>query len=185
MDNSDPGGGIAAIFTIAVFGGLIALVIRWVRKRPRYIVDERGERQRVVSWNRGQPVYTPKTWQQRIFEEATLRRQRRWEIVGSAPFVFGPAYLYYYAYTQQSMLLGGIGGILILSATLPGLFYFLPALIKELLYQSDYQGMDGAKVLDAQPGPPPGKDVVESQMAHGSARVASEDEALALLKSKK
>lgn len=186
MDNSDPGGAIAGIIVIGFFGLLIYAAYWRAKNRPRYITDERGERQRVISWNRGQPVFNPKTWQQRVHEEAILRSKRRWIIVGTAPFVAGPIWLAYQAYTEGSGLMGAAAGPLLLYLTLPiGLVWFLPNLLKELLYLSEYQGMEGAQVLDRAPKAPPGRELVETQKAHGDAQLASEAEALALLNSKK
>jgi hypothetical protein len=50
----------------------------------------------------------------------------------------------------------------------------------ELLYQSGFQHMKGARVLDDAPVRP-GLEDVKSQKAHGDGRIASEDEALAAL----
>jgi hypothetical protein len=167
--------------------GVAALGFRtWRRgKRPRFITDERGERQRVDQWNRGQPVYDPKTWQQRIQEEAILRRKRRRALLASVPMavlfivpglwvlatfgIFG-------AYVGLGLLLGG--AVVLLKFVLPPLFM-------ELLYLSGYQGMDGAKVLDRPPVTQPGREIVETQKAHGDARFAGEAEALDLLKAKR
>jgi hypothetical protein len=170
-----------------VVGGFMVACVLWEllrKKKPRFIVDERGERQRVDHWNRGQPVYNPKTWQQRIFEEATLRHARRKILFGAAVGIGIIAALAYGAGQISPML-----SIIVIwgafAGSAPLLFFGVPALVKEILYQFEYQGMDGAKVLDEQPKPPPGREVVETQMAHGDARLAGEAEALALLNSNK
>jgi len=182
MANFDPGLG-AFVLVGTVAGGLFNLWRR--RNRPRTIVDERGERQYVKTWNRGQPVYDPKTWQQRIFEEAALRTERRKAMLMSGPFVFGPLYGIYYAYVSQNifweMATYPLGALAVGMAVM----FFLPAFFRELLYQTGYQGMQGAKVLDRQPTAQPGREVVETQKAHGDARLAGEAEALSLLNSKK
>jgi hypothetical protein len=174
---------------IVVLGGgaLLFVAFLWVKSilrnlfRPRYITDERGERQRVITWHRGQPVYDPKTWQQRIYEEAILSRKRRLKIIGSfgilVPWVGVAIWLARYgALFPYIMIWGGIVGIAQL------LVIGLPALFQEILYQMGHQGIQGAKVLDKQPAAPPGREQVETQKAHGDAQLASEAEALALLK---
>jgi hypothetical protein len=169
----------------AMFAAFIGWDI-WKRRKPRYIIDEHGERQRVIAWNRGQPVYDPKTWQQRIHEEAILRRQRRFYLVISAPFVIGPIWLCVWAYDNTIALVWSATFWLALFVAGPfAVRYFLPALFGEIGYQLGYQGMQGAKVLDRQPKVRPGREVVEEQKAHGDARVASEAEALKLLNSRK
>jgi hypothetical protein len=169
---------------MALLGAGVFLLLRWWRNR-RYVTDERGERQRVIAWNRGQPVYDPKTWQQRVFEEVLVRRERRKWLFGTAPFFLGPLALAYWTFTTEAgVLWGGLSGLLLMSSALPSMFFFIPALFKELLYQSGYQGMQGAKVRDKQPTAQPGREVVETQKAHGDARLAGEDEAVALLNSK-
>ncbi|MEJ0044259.1 MAG: hypothetical protein WDM81_19480 [Rhizomicrobium sp.] len=60
-------------------------------------------------------------------------------------------------------------------------FLYLFAL--ELLYQSGFQRMRGAKVLDPMPQQP-GLEAVRTQMAHGEARLATPDEVLSLLNRK-
>jgi hypothetical protein len=183
MDKDAAGG----VFTAIALLGLLWYAAWWRAKyRPPYITDERGERQRVISWNRGQPVYNPKTWQQRVHEEAILRSKRRWAILGSAPFVLGPIWLAYDAYTGGNPWLGVAAAPLLLYGALPfGLLFFIPNVLKELLYQSGYQGMEGAQVLDGAPKAQPGRELVETQKAHGDAQLASEAEAVALLNSRK
>lgn len=186
MDNTDWGNLFAGAFTIGCFA-LLVYAAYWRRKyRPRYVTDERGERQRVIKWSHGIPVYNPKTWQQRVHEETILGSKRRWAILGSAPFVLGPIWLAYEAYTQSNFWLGAAAGPLLLYGALPfALIFFLPNVLKELLYQSGYQGMEGAKVLDRAPKAQPGRELVETQKAHGDAQLASEAEAVALLNSRK
>jgi hypothetical protein len=187
MDNSDPGGAIFGVLFMVGFFALLGYGAWWRQKyRPRYITDENGERQRVIKWSHGIPVYNPKTWRQRVHEETILRSKRRWAILASAPFVLGPIWVAYEAYTESNPWLGAASYPLLLYGALPfGLFFFLPNVLKELLYQSGYQGMDGAKVTDKAPKPPPGREVVETQKAHGDAQLASEAEALALLTTRK
>jgi hypothetical protein len=150
------------------------------RKQPRYIRDERGERQRVISWSRGQPVYTPKTWQQRVQEEVLLRRERRKAILAfliAAGICGGLAA----AVQDTSPPLSAAIIAVFAVGSLPTIGTWLPALWQEALYQLGYQGIEGAKVLDKAPKPPPGREAVEAQKAHGDARLASEAEALSLL----
>ncbi|MDE2133322.1 MAG: hypothetical protein KGJ49_01845 [Alphaproteobacteria bacterium] len=187
MDNDAAGEVFTAIFMIAVIG-LLWYAAWWRAKyRPPYVTDERGERQRVIKWSHGIPVYNPKTWQQRVHEETILASKRRWAILGSAPFVLGPIWLAYEAYTTGgNPWLGVAAAPLLLYGALPfGLLFFLPNVLKELLYQSGYQGMEGAKVLDRAPKAQPGRELVETQKAHGDAQLASEAEAVALLNSRK
>jgi hypothetical protein len=156
----------------------------WRSRRPRYITDERGERQRVIAWNRGQPVFDPKTWQQRIHEEVVIRRDRRKWIFGGFLWVGIMV-----AVTDWAYQFGDVIGMalfwfcLISSGAI--IAKFVPAFLKEIAYQFGYQGMEGAKVLDRQPTVQPGREVVEEQKAHGDARLAGEAEALSLLNSKK
>jgi hypothetical protein len=183
MENFDPGLGTFLLGGVVV-GVLVNLWRR--RNRPRTVVDERGERQYVRTWNRGQPVYDPKTWQQRIIEEAKLRRERRAILFMTGAATLGPIALAYYAYQTSSSLWGALAGLLLVTFTLPfGIGFFIPNLVKELTYLSGYQGMEGAKVLDRQPAAQPGREVVETQKAHGDARLAGEAEALSLLNPKK
>jgi hypothetical protein len=164
---------------------VVAGLIRWRYKpRPRYIIDERGERQRVIRWHRGQPVYDPKTWQQRIYEEAMVSRKRRLRILGSfgilIPWIGVAIWLGQYgSLFTYVMIWGGIIGIVQLLAI------GVPALFQEILYQFGHQGIQGAKVLDRQPTAQPGRELVETQKAHGDARLAGEAEALSLLRSKR
>lgn len=178
---ANPNDDLGGYVLLAGIAGAIFVAVRR-RMRPRYITDERGERQRVISWNRDQPVYDPKTWHQRVFEEVAVRRERRKWLFGTAPLVIGPLWL---DYAANNWLLGGLGGMLTVTSALPASFFFIPALVKEVAYQLGYQGMQGAKVLDKQPTAQPGREVVETQKAHGDARLAGEDEALRLLASKK
>jgi len=181
MANFDPLLG-AFVFAGIVAGGLFRA---YRRRRPRTIVDERGERQYVKTWNRGQPVYDPKTWQQRVQEEAVVRRKRRRALLASVPlaaiFLFCGFWVlgtfgFFGAYVGLGLLAGG--AVVVLRSV-------LPPLVMELLYLSGYQGMEGAKVLDRRPAAQPGREVVETQKAHGDARLAGEAEALSLLNPKK
>ena len=184
MTNADEHSGVVVVVIVAAI--IVAWIIASIFGRPRTIVDERGERQYVKFWNRGQPVYTPKTWQQRVQEEAALRSKRNWTFLWSAPLTFGPLYLAYQAVEAHNPLLAIVTWPLALELALPvGLIFFLPTLLQQILYEVGYQGMDGAKVTDKQPKPPPGRDLVETQKAHGDARLAGEHEAHALLNSKK
>ncbi len=187
MDNSDPGGAIFGVLFMVGFFALLGYGAWWRQKyRPRYITDENGERQRVIKWSRGIPVYSPKTWRQRVHEEAILRSKRRWAILASAPFVIGPIWVAYEAYIQKSFWLGAAVYPVLLYGAMPfAIFYFVPNFLKEVLYQLGYQGMDGAKVMDKQPQAQPGRELVEAQKAHGDAQLASEAEALALLTTRK
>lgn len=169
------------VFLLALGG--VLLYSRFAK--PRFIVDEHGERQYVKGWNRGQPVYDPKTWQQRIQEEALLRRERRGRILGAlvilAPLGWFTWWLYSWVggFAIALVVIGGGGSLLFMLAIL------IANVAKEIAYQSGYQGMQGAKVLDARPTAQPGREVVEAQKAHGDARLAGEAEAVRLLNSKK
>jgi hypothetical protein len=176
------------IGAVILVGGMF--LVWWIERalkrmrRPRFITDEHGERQRVIAWNRGQPVYDPKTWQQRVHEEAVVGRKRRSNLLGAffllAVVVGFGLWVGQYSHALMVLLLWG-GGVGIIGLLAIG----MPALVKEIAYQLGYQGMQGAKVLDAKPPPPPGRELVEQQKAHGDARVAGEAEALSLLRSKK
>jgi len=181
---SDPNGVVVAIIATAM--GLGSAWSLWRRrKQSRFITDERGERQYVQTWNRGQPVYDPKTWQQRIVEEAKVRRERRGVLLLTGIASLGPVALAAYAYQTDSSLWGALAGLLLVTFTLPfGFWFFIPNLLKELAYLFGYQGMEGAKVLDRQPAAQPGREIVEAQKAHGDARIASEAEAVSLLASR-
>jgi hypothetical protein len=156
----------------------------WRSRKPRYVVDERGERQRVIEWNRGQPVYDPKTWQQRLHEEVIVRRDRRKWIWGG--LFWAGLVLAITAWLDQfgSIVSTYVFWCLAVSSA-PIVGKFIPAVLQEIAYQLGYQGMQGAKVLDGQPKAQPGREVVEEQKAHGDARVASEAEALHLLNARK
>ncbi|MBI3677358.1 MAG: hypothetical protein HY243_12165 [Proteobacteria bacterium] len=168
-----------AVIAIVVFAA--ASIWAWWPKGPRFIVDERGERQRVDHWNRGEPVYNPKTWQQRVFEEATFKKQRRRKLLEA---VITVAIILGIAVWAGPLL----GGMIVLAAMfvvpIPLAFFVIPPLWTEIRYQLGDQGIEGAKVLDKKPGPQPGREVVETQKAHGDAQLASEAEALTLLNSK-
>src|SRR5579862_8843420 len=166
MDNSDPG----AIFGVLFVLGLLGYAAWWRAKyRPRYIVDEQGERQRVIKWSHGIPVYNPKTWRQRVHEEVLLRSERRKVLLVFA-VVIGPlvglaAYLGQESDGLRNAVLVLTGALLV-----PTLGQWLPPLIEELRYQFGDASMDGAKVTDKAPKLQPGREVVETQKAHGDAR---------------
>lgn len=186
MDNSDPAG---AVFGVLFMVGVFALLVygAWWRNkyRPPYIIDENGERQRVIKWSHGIPVYNPKTWKQRVHEEVLLRTERRKALLGVA-LVLGPLVGFGLYLQQNGNDFWGTALLVLAGATLiPTLPQWLPPLIEELRYQFGDESMDGAPVTDKAPKPPPGREVVETQKAHGDAQLASEAEAVALLTNKK
>lgn len=185
MDNSDPGG---AIFGVLFMGGLLALLgygAWWRNKyRPPYITDENGERQRVIKWSHGIPVYNPKTWKQRVHEEVLLRTERRKALLGVA-LVLGPLIGFGVWLRDQNEFWSNMVFALAAAALIPTLGQWLPPLIEELRYQFGDESMDGAPVTDKAPKSQPGREVVEAQKAHGDAQLASEAEAVALLSSNK
>src|SRR5271156_4000052 len=90
MDDSNPIGAIFGVLFLFGFFGLLGYGAWWRNKyRPPYITDENGERQRVIKWSHGIPVYNPKTWRQRVHEEVLLRTERRKALLTVA-LVLGP-----------------------------------------------------------------------------------------------
>jgi hypothetical protein len=172
----------AACLTVAV----ILFGAQWVARRQAlgWIVDSNGERQKVESWNRGSAVFRPTTRGQRIVEEAAERDTGRRQLFWYGAPGWAMAAFTYYLYPGAANSDPASGGYL-----LPGLiaFGFLVPwfcfLFLELLYLSGWQDMKGAQVLDSEP-PRPGLDDVYQQKAHGRGRVATEEEAVALLNPK-
>ncbi len=152
----------------------------WLLNRYRlgWFTDERGERQRVLGRDRFGAIISPTTHTLRR-NEAFLSRRKRLAIMalcGAPSLVLGmAAYSAYGADPGVAYLLGGL-------AALPALA-FACLLGIEAVYQFGFQHMPGAKVRDPQPLPP-GLDAVRTQKAHGDARLATPDEALALLNRK-
>jgi hypothetical protein len=164
-------------------GLLIALLVaHFVAHRYAlgWIIDERGERQKVDHWNRGHAIFTPTTRSERIVKEGLRRNERRWRLAWSTPLFGGAAWLTWHFYKGDSPF----------AAIVPGLFalmfglIWIETLISELLYIVGYQDMDGHKVLD-KPAKRRGVEDVSRQKAHGDATVASEEEALGFLNSRR
>ncbi len=184
MDNSIAARLFGAIFFFGLLG-LLGYGAWWRAKyRPRYIVDEQGERQRVIKWSHGIPVYNPKTWRQRVHEEVLLRTERR-KMLLAFGLVVGPLVGFGLWLRPQDEFWGNMVLGFAAVGSLYSIMQWLPALANELRYQFGDQGMEGAKVTDKAPKPQPGREVVETQKAHGDAQLASEAEAVALLNSKK
>jgi hypothetical protein len=151
------------------------------RQALGWIIDDNGERQKVTSWSRGHAIFTPTTRSHRIVQEAQLRDERRKSLLWSGVLGWGLAGFAWYAWPQirSSDLMAMLFGLACLFGGTALLGWFMH-LLTELLYQSGWQDMAGAKVLDHPPSRP-GLEEVEQQKTHGDARVASEAEALALL----
>ncbi len=143
-----------------------------------WFIDARGERQKVVARDRHGVLVNPTTHDQRRGEELAEKEGRRAGLTlcgAGAVLCAAAAWGLWPSYAGFSFLLICAGALMA-----PGFFYFLAL---ELLYQSGFQHMKGAKVLDPPPRPP-GLDSVMAQKAHGDARLATPDEALELLNRK-
>jgi hypothetical protein len=146
-----------------------------------WITDDNGERQKVERWNRGHAIFTPTTRGQRIIEEAQLRDERRKKLLWMGAIGGGLGALAWYAWPhiRSSDLLAMLFGLACLFGSFAVIGWFAN-LLNELLYLSGWQDMRGAKVLDRAPSRP-GLDEVAQQKTHGDGRIASEEEALAIL----
>lgn len=161
----------------AVYGAIaiVALILHQVARRHAigWVIDARGERQKVQYWNRGNAIYMPTTRSQRIVEEGTMNHERRrallWSTVIAGSGYWGFYYLYHHHHVQWA-------SVSALAAIFTTVVVWLPMAIYELLYQIGFQDMQGAKVLDPEPYRPGPEDVAR-QKAHGDADVASEAEA--------
>jgi hypothetical protein len=167
------------LIVAAVVGALLVLQSVAQRHALGWIVDHRGERQKVVGLNRSQAIYTDKTWNQRVVEEETERSKRRISLLWSTPVGWGlMALAFHISSGTWGMKIGvGIVSLIVLGGAWVGPFF------REVLYLSGYQDMAGAKVLD-RPPVRPGIGDVARQKVHGDASVANEDEALGLLNSR-
>jgi len=167
------------------YAGMAALAFGLQRAARRqalgWIIDEGGERQKVTHWSRGYPIFVPTSRGQRLVEEAETKSTRRKRLLWFGLPGWGLTLWAYYLWpvTGKSDPIHVLFGM---NAFFGGIFlapWFLE-LGLELLYLSGWQDMKGAKVLDP-PSPRPGLDNVMQQKVHGEGRVASEEEALALL----
>lgn len=169
-----------------VVGGIAAIagdvIIRRIIEGPPYFIDENGERQRIKGRNRGHFIYDPTTRPQRIVREYQVNKtRRRGLLVYSAmllPILYGTGWSLglddataRWGLTIFLCLIGFGPAIGVLSCT-----------FQEFIYQTGYQGMDGAKVLDPVAGQPAGLDEVLRQKAYGDPRIPTENEALAQLR---
>ena len=161
----------AAIFAVAKFA-----------KRQSYgwIVDAQGQRQKVDDINRGRAIYHPTTWKERIIVEASEKQARRknigWAFTWTV-LLWAVAWSIYRENTIGDLIPLALGFAIVGCMSAVPLLYLLA---KEIVYQSGFQDVQGAQVLDAQPIHP-GLDDVAGQKAHGDARVATEDEAVVIL----
>ena len=146
-----------------------------------WFTDANGERQKVMHWNRGFPIYRATTRSQRLVEEAEMKQDRRtrllWSTVTGWPLLYCARLLGQHGHHTLSVVANVVGGFIVLVVWLPFLF-------TELLYQLGYQDMQGAKVLDPAPYRP-GPEAVAQQKAHGDADIASEAEARDLLRGRR
>ncbi|HEY0466578.1 MAG TPA: hypothetical protein VGC79_20360 [Polyangiaceae bacterium] len=166
---------------LAAVAAVLAVTQYAARLQARgWVIDERGERQKVNYWLGDTAIYTPTTRSQRVVDEGVTRQERRRNLfVGAAAFAASAAATWWiWIYHQHDML------VLLFIPAIGGLVYGAGMLVGqstlELLYLTGFQHMKGAKVRDPEP-PKPGLDEVRQQKAHGDAHLASEDEALALL----
>jgi hypothetical protein len=154
-------------------------LVHWIAQRNvlGWIIDERGERQRVEFWNRGVAVYSPTTRDERLVNEAVAKTERRRTLALSLLFA-APLGCWAYLNLHSKDAVWAIGAGLLAGAVF--LVQGAPALVREALYQLEFQDMAGAKVLDAKPERTSLRDVA-AQKAHGDAKVATEDEAVSIL----
>ena len=172
-------------WSAATYAGMAALGFGLQRVTRRqalgWITDDNGERQKVTSWSRGHAIFTPTTRSRRIVEEAQLRDERRRKLLWMGVLGGGLAAFAWYAWPHIRS--SDILAMLFALACLFGSFAvigWLANFLNELLYLTGWQDMAGAQVLDL-PASRPGLDDVMQQKVHGEGRVATEEEALALL----
>ena len=143
-----------------------------------WIIDAQGERQKVDHWSRGNAVYKPTSYSERIALEATLKVKRRWAIalygLPGAGLELCAWWLHQTGHAGSALIVAILGAAPLLPAAW--------ALLVEIAFQMGMQDMPGAKVLDPPPVRPGLRDIAE-QKAHGDASFAGEDEALQLLQS--
>ena len=144
-----------------------------------WTIDQDGERQKVDHWVRGQAIYSPTTWWQRIIEEGQLRDGRRavlgWSLLAAVPIGAGAWWIW-----REHPGHPFAAGALAVVAGLIAVFLVVPNLFIELVYLAGYQDMPGHQVRDAQVHQPDKYDVAQ-EMAHGDASLAGEHEALGFL----
>jgi hypothetical protein len=172
-------------WSAATYAGMAALAL-WLQRATRrqalgWFTDDNGERHKITHWNRGHPIYVPTSRGQRLVEEAETKSHRRKLLLWLGLFGWGFAIWANYLWPRYGPS-AGINGLFYVTVYFGGLLLFLwfLELGMELLYLSGWQDMKGAKVLDP-PSPRPGLDNVMQQKVHGEGRVATEEEALALL----
>jgi hypothetical protein len=164
-------------FFLAVALALFGLQSVARRQALGWIIDERGERQKVDSWNGDIPVFTPTTYSQRIVDEAWYRDDRRKNILRWGAGGWSAAGLAYYFWSLHGQPDIAYLGLVIAGMTaLFCLGQWYEPFFLELLYLAGWQDMKGAKVLDGRPRQPGLEDVYQ-QKAHGDARLATEQEA--------
>ena len=177
-------GGFLAVAAAVAGAVLFFFVQREMRKIALgFVYDERGERQKVEIRDGDNFIFTPTSHHQRTIEEAVEKKTRRRDLIGYGIFGWGSAYITVLASTSNSpmkFVFICIPGLL--AATL--LAIWLRSFFLEIAYQLGYQGMKGAKVLDPAPIRPGLREVAQEK-AHADGRVATEDEAEALLMTKK
>lgn len=175
---------------IAFGAFLVGAILAWLallryRSRFGWFYDERGERQLINAVERGQLFFYPTTWTQRVLEEAATRKARRQGlcVLGAYLGIEALSIASLWGHTRDPSALAVMAlvlGLVMAPVLLPTLFVLV---VQEIAYSLNYQFMKGAKVLDAEPRPP-GLEEVMRQKAHGDARLATQDEALALLSRK-
>jgi len=165
------------IAALAIGAGL-AVIHELARRGARgSFIDENGERQLIEGNSRGRVIYTPTRWGTRLVEEETLRKRRRIQLFWTTPplalMTWGAVVLY----GPRTMVFSLLLDVVALGC---GITWWIKPFATELLYQTGYQHMRGAKVLDPEPVRP-GVEQVVRQKAHGRASVAGESEAIDML----
>jgi hypothetical protein len=167
-----------SLLALAVAGAVLVAVQYVARLQARgWVIDDRGERQKVNYWLGDTAIYAPTTRQQRIVEEGVRRQQRRRNLAIGAAILAGCSLTTWWIieYHQHDFR------VMLLLFSIPyGVFgagHVVYQSILEMLYLTGFQHMKGAKVLDPEPYKP-GSEVAANQKAHGDARPATENEAL-------
>ncbi|MEI9990192.1 MAG: twin-arginine translocation signal domain-containing protein [Rhizomicrobium sp.] len=177
-----------AFLPTMIFVGLLCGAVSiypFVRRQSLgWIIDERGERQKVEHVNRGQPIYSPTTHKQRVEQEAVVKADRRRDLLQMSAATAIAAGIAVGIFATKPFGVWWLAGGLAALAAISPLISALRLAAVEVVYQSGFQDIPGAKVLDPSPLRA-GLGQVAEQKAHGSGRVASEEEALAALKSKR
>jgi type IV secretion system protein VirD4 len=161
--------GVVASLLLA--GGLVLHQAAY-RYRLGWMVDGRGERQKVTAMVGSQAIYTPTSWSERIVEQAEISSKRRRTLLWTTPVLALVAALIWYLHERKLWL----PEILVAAAALTVPLRWLVAAWQEVLFLAGYQDMKGARVLDPEPKRP-GIIDVEGQKVHGHVELATEAEA--------